>query len=340
MITNRPLPAPIAVDEAMAGMTLAAALKKSDPKLTWSAARSLIDRGMVTVNQVPALDSTQRLSAGDAIQIHNQPQAKGHAAAPDLDVKVLFKDADLVVVMKPAGVISAPLAKYSYEAQAPGPKDLTLVELASRALARMEHRPLRECRLHVVQRLDRDTSGIMVIARNKEAERALGEQLKKHSMEREYLALVYGRVTAQRFDSTLVPDRGDGKRGIGSRIAPNGQRAITHVQALATWSQGGQDYSLVACQLETGRTHQIRIHLAEAGHRLCGEKIYGAPLYGSLPPDPSQANRVMLHATHLGFRHPRTDDWGSFTEAPPADFMNLIEDLGGADAADFLRGRN
>ena len=181
-------------------------------------------------------------------------------------------------------------------------------------------------RVRAVHRLDRDTSGLMVFARTPSAEQSLIRLFARHKIERAYLAVVHGHPQEQTIDTLLVRDRGDGLRGSGSGVRgqgsgvrgqgsgvrsqgsgvrsqeSEGQRAVTHVRPI---EQIGP-YSVVECRLETGRTHQIRIHLSEIGHMLCGEKTYSHPLGGRPQPDDSRAPRHALHAAELGFVHPIT----------------------------------
>src|SRR5262249_36629012 len=146
-----------------------------------------------------------------------------------------------------------------------------------------------------VHRLDRDTSGLVVFARTKEAERHLGRQFRAHSIARKYLAIVRGKAKSGRIDSYLVRDRGDGRRGSAVDYK-EGQRAVTNIRVLEDLG----DYTLVECELETGRTHQVRIHLGEQGTPLCGETVYDRPLHGAPLPDDSHAPRMALHAAVLG----------------------------------------
>jgi 23S rRNA pseudouridine1911/1915/1917 synthase len=170
-----------------------------------------------------------------------------------------------------------------------------------------------------VHRLDRDTSGLMIFARTVQAEKHLGQQFRVHSIKRRYLAVVRGRVDAQTIESHLVRDRGDGRRG--STNLPNvGKRAVTHVRPIERLG----DYTLIECKLETGRTHQIRIHLAEAGHPLCGDKVYGQPLFRAGQPDTSGASRLALAAVELGFVHPVTGETMSFETAPRSEMAEFI----------------
>ena len=145
---------------------------------------------------------------------------------------------------------------------------------------------------------------------------------RKHDIHRVYHAIAQGRVEARTLDSSLVRDRGDRRRG-STRLPKVGKRAVTHVRPLE-YLDG---YTLVECRLETGRTHQIRIQLAEAGHPLCGEKVYNKPLFGKPIVDRSGAQRQALHAAELGFKHPITGEELMFKTPLPADMGRLLVKL-------------
>jgi 23S rRNA pseudouridine1911/1915/1917 synthase len=173
-----------------------------------------------------------------------------------------------------------------------------------------------------VHRLDRDTSGLMVFARTPEARDHLIHQFRKHSTHRRYLAIVPGRVEARTITSRLVRDRGDGRRG-STDLPGVGKHAVTHIKPLE-YLEG---YTFVECQLETGRTHQIRIHLAEAGHPLCGERVYNQPFRGKPKADHSGAPRIALHAAEIGFVHPITGETIEYTSPLPEDLQKFLDRL-------------
>src|SRR5260370_30835296 len=145
--------------------------------------------------------------------------------------------------------------------------------------------------VRAVHRLDKDTSGLVVFARTPAAERSLGLQFRGHLTGRRYLAVVRGRAKPGRIESCLVPDRGDGRRG-SSPVPGTGKRAVTDVKVLEDLGS----YSLIECRLETGRTHQVRIHLGEAETPICGERVYDRPPHGQPLSDGSGAARLALHA--------------------------------------------
>jgi 23S rRNA pseudouridine1911/1915/1917 synthase len=162
----------------------------------------------------------------------------------------------------------------------------------------------------------------MVFARSVEAERHLGKQFRKHTIERRYLAIVKGIVSEQTISTHLVRDRGDKRRG-NTTLPGVGKRAVTHVKPVEVL----RGHTLVECQLETGRTHQIRIHLAELGHPVAGDKVYNQPLFKPVIPDDSGAPRVMLHAAELGFEHPITGEKLHFKQPLPGDIEGVLRRL-------------
>jgi 23S rRNA pseudouridine1911/1915/1917 synthase len=257
-------------------------------------------------------------------------------------VRIIHLDHDLVVVEKPAGLATVryegpdapPRARRRHGDEPPVLTELVPLLIASGERGSARGRPpggggkgkprARRGRMRpvrVVQRLDLGTSGLVVFARTIAAERALGTQFRRHRVRRSYLALVRGDWPApRRIESLLVENRGDGLRG---SHPSRGKRAVTHVRPLERFGT----LTLVECRLETGRTHQIRIHLAEAGHPLSGEQVYNRPRFGAPGPDPSGAPRLMLHAGELGFRHPRTGQHLQFTTPPPKEFLAFLERL-------------
>jgi 23S rRNA pseudouridine1911/1915/1917 synthase len=176
--------------------------------------------------------------------------------------------------------------------------------------------------VRAVHRLDKETSGLVVFARTIAAERHLGRQFRAHTVERCYRAIVRGRARSQRIESRLVQDRGDGRRGSSAAFG-DGQRAVTHVRVVETLGA----CTLVECRLETGRTHQVRIHLGEAGTPICGDHVYDRPLHGRPFPDASGMSRIALHAASLGFTHPATGKRMNWTSPLPEDMEALLHKL-------------
>src|SRR5262249_25532664 len=151
----------------------------------------------------------------------------------------------------------------------------------------------------------------------------LTKQFRKHTVDRRYLALTRGVPQPGRIESEFVRDRGDGRRGSTTAAVPGGKRAVTHAKVLGRFG----DFALVECRLATGRTHQARPQLGEAGPPLCGEPVYDRRVNGKPLPDASGAKRPMLHATRLGFLHPETDEPMAWDVKPPEEFARLLERL-------------
>ena len=235
---------------------------------------------------------------------------------------IRYADKHLVLVDKPAGLTTMRHPEEAAEFGSRGRRFLppTLADLLPNLLA--QRRPNERTKVRAVHRLDKDTSGLVVFARTVEAERHLGGQFRGHTIERVYRGLVRGQAKEARIESWLVRDRGDGRRG-SSATPGQGQRAVTHVRIVEELGE----YTLVECRLETGRTHQVRIHLGEADTPLCGERIYDRPLHGKPLPDGSGMKRIALHAALLGFEHPATGERMRWTSALAPDLMNLIKRL-------------
>jgi 23S rRNA pseudouridine1911/1915/1917 synthase len=319
--------------------TLAAAVRRTLPELSWSQARKLCTRGSVRIDGDVVLDAAARVTAGSRIEIdvHARPVAPSGAGRVLDRGALVHLDPDVIVVDKPAGVLSVPTAA--------GEKS-TLVGLTQILVRKLEHRAVPAPR--VVHRLDKDTSGLLVFARNRAAERALQALFRAHDIDRRYLALALGRVAAARIESDLVRDRGDGLRGSWPRsrgpAPPSAKRAITELQPIATLQvSAGQSWpggerrsllvTLVACRLFTGRQHQIRIHLAEAGHPIVGEPVYIRDYAGPFVNGYQPGNgRSLLHAERLGFVHPTRARALTFVRPPPPDFRRLWAVLGGGEA--------
>jgi len=291
-----------------------AAIVRQQTGVAWSRARALCAEGRVTIDGQRCLDAAARVPPGAAVVVDERaPKLRTGALA---DSAIVFADRDVVVLDKPAGLLSV--------ADEAGNKD-TLVDHARTLLRRGAGRSL-DAKLGVVHRLDKDTSGLMVFARTASAQRTLAAQFRAHDIERVYHAIVHGAARAVRVESFLLLDRGDGIRGsYGHFRRPKGgvpadaKRSVTHVQPLAPLAGA----TLVECRLETGRQHQIRIHLAELGHPLVGERVYIRDYAGT----PIESNRPMLHARALGFAHPRTGARVRFEREPPEDFVALLASL-------------
>lgn len=269
---------------------------------SWNDVRRLVRTGKVRVDGVVETDSTRTLSAGATVAIR-MSAPKPTTDGPVARDAIVYADAHLVVVRKPAGVATVPFDD-----------ERDTLDRLVQSLLRKTGAPGSSAPLGVVQRLDKETSGLIMFARTTTAKRHLQQQLRVHSVHRRYLAIVHGRVESRTFRSFLVRDRGDGLRGSteNSRL---GREAVTRVVAEEPLAGA----TLVRCALETGRTHQIRIHLSEAGHPIVGDRVYTGDYKG----EPIGASRLMLHAAELGFQHPVTGRELRFEEPLPSDMAAM-----------------
>jgi 23S rRNA pseudouridine1911/1915/1917 synthase len=293
------------VPPELAGQTLAGAIKKLHGDLSWSDVRKLIASRRVTLNGRLCLEDVRRVQGGESVALCARP----HAPPPDAgDVRIVHADADVVVAEKPPGILSHRRIEELNWPEERKRRQPTLDEVVQRML------PSPPARVRTVHRLDRDTSGLMLFALSPAAEQALVRMFEKHEVRRKYLAVVHGRLEKPRMVETwLVRDRGDGLRGSSARgkAHPQAKRALTRVRPV---EHIADRFTVVECELETGRTHQIRIHLSEIGHPLCGEQVYRRPAG-----DDSGAHRVALHSTELSFAHPVTGKPMRFGSSVPRD---------------------
>jgi 23S rRNA pseudouridine1911/1915/1917 synthase len=303
------------------GQTLSALLRAWLPGQSWGQVRRLIEARRVCIGHELCMDPARRLHEGETVDLLARPPKRPHLQE---SVVIRFLDDHLVVVEKSSGIST--VRHPSERAWNQRRKNLspTLEDIVPKLIALREGRkrkgPLP--RLRVVQRLDKETSGLVVFARSVVAERVLGKQFRAHTVIRRYLAVVPGFMSKQRIESTLVRDRGDGRRG-STNLAQLGKTAITHVEPV----ENLRGYSVLSCRLETGRTHQIRIHLAEQGHPICGDKVYCLCRDGTTFEDRSGAPRLALHAAELGFNHPTSNKAMHWTMALPADLTNFLDRL-------------
>ncbi len=305
------------VSPELSGRTLEAVLRKFLPGNSWTKVRKLVESRRVSVDDELCLDSIRRVKEGESIQVSDRSAPK----LPESDSLILRHiDEHIVVVEKPAGMntVRHPTEReWSARRKAKSP---TLEDLVHNRLQQMAKSKIRLPRLRVVHRLDKHTSGLLVFARTVTAERMLGKQFHAHSVHRRYLAVIPGFLPSQTITSFLVRDRGDGRRG-STPIKSQGKIATTHIEILKRF----QGYTLLSCRLETGRTHQIRIHLAEAGHPICGEMVYNRTKEGKVIPDNSNAPRLALHAGELGFMHPVTRKFLRWEAEVPPDLQEFLD---------------
>ena len=289
-----------------AGARLDAFLAARLPDLTRSAAARLIEGGLVTVDGKPAGKSA-RLTGGETVSV-TLPQAEEPEARPqDIPLEVVYEDADVIVVNKPVGMVVHP---------APGHPDGTLVNALLHHCAGSLSGIGGQLRPGIVHRIDRDTSGLIIAAKNDAAHAFLSAQLSGHTLARTYECLVTGSLKQDSgtVDAPIGRHPTDRKK---MAVVSNGRRAVTHWEVVARYPGATH----VRCRLETGRTHQIRVHMAYLGHPILGDTVYGAK-----KPVPGLTGQC-LHATGLRFIHPRTREIVELTCPLPEEFTRMLAKL-------------
>ena len=283
-----------------------ALLARSLPGLTRSAAQRLLAQGAVTKDGAP-VKKNYRTVPGDTFVVTLPDAAPSELVAQDLPLDVVYEDDDLIVVNKPRGMVVHP---------APGHEDGTLVNALLAHCGESLSGVGGERRPGIVHRIDKDTSGLLVAAKNDFAHLALSAQLADHTMARTYEAVVCGnlRDDAGTVDAPIARDSRDRKR---MAVVPGGRRAVTHWEVIARYP----GYTHVRCRLETGRTHQIRVHMAYLGHPILGDTVYGAKK--AVPGLTGQC----LHAVGLQFIHPRTKELVSLTCPLPEEFTAMLRKI-------------
>jgi 23S rRNA pseudouridine1911/1915/1917 synthase len=276
--------------------------------LSRRAAREAVRRGQVDVGGLTTQEPGVPVGPDAEVTLHaGRPLRRAVRSR----LAVLYEDADVLIVDKPAGLLTVPT-----EARE---KDT----LWTRAIHYLQHRYGGRPYAGIVHRLDKETSGALVFARNRAALLALQERFRRHAIEREYVALVEGTLPARgTFDADLV--RKPGLRRSVARPGEEGKRAITRFETVERLPRA----SYVLVRPETGRTHQIRVHFAAAGHPILGDRVYGAESAGPRP-----VRRQLLHARRLGFSHPRTEEPLSVESPLPADFNDALAHLRGQKKA-------
>ena len=276
-------------------------LAKVLPDLTRSAAQKLLEEGRVYREDKP-LKKNQRLDIGDQITVVIPDPVPLEAVPQDIPLDVVFEDEDVIVVNKPVGLVVHP---------APGHPDGTLVNALLHHCGGSLSGINGVIRPGIVHRIDRDTSGLLIAAKNDTAHLALADQLKDHSLYREYEAVAVGgfKEDTGTVDLPIARHQTDRKRMAVNHMT--GKRAVTHWTVLERFS----GYTHLQCRLETGRTHQIRVHLAHLGHPVLGDPVYGGVRKGF----PELAGQC-LHARRLSFLHPRTGERIT-VESPLPDYF-------------------
>jgi 23S rRNA pseudouridine1911/1915/1917 synthase len=305
---------------------LARATGETQAALSRTRLKALIEAGQTRVDGLVADDPSRKLGPGAVVTLDTPPPEEAPAAGEDIPLDIVYEDEWLVVVNKPAGLVTHP---------APGHPDGTLVNALIQHCGDSLSGIGGVKRPGIVHRLDKDTSGLLVVAKTDAAHQGLAALFADHgrtgSLVREYLALAWNNFSAR----SGVIDAAIGRHPHSrERMAvvneDHGRRAVTHWRIEEALGYAAQ----LRCRLETGRTHQIRVHLASIGHPLLGDSVYGAGFKtkASRLSEPAREallalNRHALHAATLGFEHPITGQPLSFERPPPQDFLNLANAL-------------
>ena len=269
-------------------------------------AANLCEEKLVEVNG-KAVEKKHKLKIGDTVKI-NLPEPENIEVVPeDIKLDIVYEDNDVIVVNKPKGMVVHP---------APGNTSGTLVNALMYHCKDNLSAINGVIRPGIVHRIDKDTSGLLVVAKNNEAHLKLAEQLKSRKALRRYTALVNGNIKEDEFtiDKPIARHPNDRKK---MAVVYGGREAVTHVKVLERFGR----YTLVECRLETGRTHQIRVHMASIGHSIVGDKTYGTAK------EKFNLSGQLLHAETIGFEHPSSGKLMEFTSEIPDDFANVLEIL-------------
>ena len=297
----------ITVPEDGAGVRLDKYLSENIEGLSRSAASRLIFEDMVTVGG-ETVKKNYKTEAGDLITVLTDDPQPVDILPEDIPLDIVYEDEHLLVVNKPKGMVVHP---------APGHFSGTLVNALMYHCQSSLSGINGELRPGIVHRIDKNTSGLLVVAKSDAAHAGLSEQIKDHSFTREYLAIAYGNIKEDErtVDAPIGRHKTDRKRMCVTEL--NSRPAITHIKVLERYD----GFTYILCRLETGRTHQIRVHLASIGHPIAGDDVYG----------PSKVIKELggqcLHAYKLGFIHPITGEYMEFTADPPESFVRFREKL-------------
>ena len=307
----------VRLEAAHSGWRLDRALASAVPTLSRERLKSLIRSGRVETDGTAVRDPALKVKGGERLRLAVPDPEPAHNEAQDIPIDILFEDEHLLVVDKPAGLVVHPAA---------GNLDGTLVNALLHHCAGKLSGIGGVARPGIVHRIDKDTSGLLVVAKTDVAHEGLAKQFAAHSIERRYLAIVNGvpRAAEGKVDAPLARSAANRKK-IAIVEGNRGKHAVTHWKRVQMLSGA----ALVECRLETGRTHQIRVHMASIGHPLVGDPVYGrsGKAHGKLLKELG-FQRQALHAAELGFAHPVTKRKLSFASPMPPDMQELMRALG------------
>lgn len=308
----------VALGAGHAGWRLDRALADALPTMSRERLKGLVKAGALDRDGAPVRDPALKVDGSEQFRLTVPQPEQASAPAQDIPLVIAYEDEHLLVVDKPAGLVVHPAA---------GNLDGTLVNALLHHCAGRLSGIGGVARPGIVHRIDKDTSGLLVVAKTDVAHEGLAKQFQAHSIERRYLAAVGGRPARMEgtVDAALARSTHDRKK-MAIVEADRGKRAVTHYKVLAVTNAAAR----IECRLETGRTHQVRVHMASIGHPLLGDPVYGRAPAQKLRELLGRLNfrRQALHAARLGFVHPVTKDRLSFDSAVPQDMQELFRALG------------
>jgi 23S rRNA pseudouridine1911/1915/1917 synthase len=336
-----------AADAAAAGMRLDAYLAQAIPEISRARVQLLIEAGQVRVDG-DAAKAKQRLRGGEAIEIEGEPRPEPlHATAEDIPLDILYEDKYLAVVNKPAGMMVHAGAGAGSGTENDARNRGTLVNALLGHMAKQAAGPPAasglsgvggELRPGIVHRLDKQTSGAIVVAKDDVTHRKLGEMFAARLMAKKYIALVHGNLAKDKITVSVAIARDLARRTRMTTRRADGRSAVSHIKVMERLATAYGAFTLVEVRIETGRTHQIRVHLQSLGHPVVGDTLYGAPRLISLAvrnremERPTKENSIalernFLHAAHLGFTHPQTGKTIAVDAPLPLELEELMARL-------------
>lgn len=298
----------LAVSEDSGGTRLDAYISSQIEELSRNYAQQIIESGCVSVNGKEELSKKAKVKSGDSIEIDYPEPEILNVEPQDIPIEIVYEDDDVIVVEKPRGMVVHP---------SPGNFDGTLVNALMYHCGDTLSSINGTIRPGIVHRIDKDTSGLLMIAKNNIAHESLAAQLKEHSCTREYTALVYDNIREDELTVDRPIGRDEKNRLRRAVFGSNPKEAVTHIRVVKRYGK----YTLIKARLETGRTHQIRVHMSYIKHPLVGDELYG-PKKQTLP-----VKGQMLHAGVLGFVHPTTGEYMEFRSELPEYFTEILDRL-------------
>ena len=295
------------IDAETVGLRIDAVINRLNPEITRSHAQKLIDDGLVKRNGVIVTKSSLKVAEGDSVSI-SMPDVEAPEINPeDIPLEIIYEDSDVLIVNKPKGMVVHP---------APGHSGGTLVNALLHHCGAELSGINGVARPGIVHRIDRDTTGLLIVCKNDTAHASISRQLSVHSIKRVYECIVEGNIREDgTVDAPIARNPADRKK---MSIQPNGRRAVTHYHVIEPLQH---NFTHISCSLETGRTHQIRVHMSSIHHPLLGDTVYGRTK------QPYATQGQVLHAGVIGFVHPTSGEFMEFHAPLPAYFEDLLRRL-------------